>query len=69
MLDEESVAVEGDLLTLRPFTISAETVHAWSVVGDELTLDFRSTTEGETTSACRARRGSACSTTRSPFTR
>ncbi|PKH41910.1 hypothetical protein SAMN05192575_106101 [Nocardioides alpinus] len=47
LLDEESVAVEGDLLILRPRTLSAETVHAWSVVGDELTLDFRSTTEGE----------------------
>ena len=45
--DQESVAVEGGLVTLRPFDISARTVHSWSIDGDELTLDFRSTTEGE----------------------
>ncbi|RYC13723.1 hypothetical protein [Nocardioides zhouii] len=44
-LDQESIAVEGGLMTVRPFTISAETVHAWEISGDTLTLDFRSTTE------------------------
>ena len=45
VFDQESVAVEGGLVTVRPFNISAETVHGWAISGDELTLDFRSTTE------------------------
>ena len=45
VFDQESVAVEGGLVTVRPFNISAETVHGWAINGDELTLDFRSTTE------------------------
>jgi hypothetical protein len=46
-LDQESIAVEGGLVTVRPFTVSAESVHAWEISGDQLTMDFRSTTEGE----------------------
>lgn len=45
LLDQESVAVEGGLVTVRPFDIPAETVHAWAISGNVLTLDFRSTTE------------------------
>lgn len=47
VLDRESLSVEGNLLTVRPFAVSARTVHSWSIDGDELTMDFRSTTEGE----------------------
>ncbi len=47
VFDQESVAVEGSLVTVRPFTISARTVHGWSIDSDELTMKFRSTTEPE----------------------
>lgn len=46
-LDQEAIAVKGDLVTVRPFTVSAETVHRWTMSGDTLALEFRSTTEEE----------------------
>ena len=45
VLDRESVAVEGDLVTVRPFDITARTVHRWSIASDALTMEFGSTTE------------------------
>ena len=47
ILDRESISVRGSLVTVRPYAVTARTVHRWSIVGDELTLDFRSTTETE----------------------
>ena len=44
-LDQETISVEGDLLTVRPFTVPAETVHAWEISDDTLIMAFRSTTE------------------------
>lgn len=48
LLDQESISVDGSLATLSPFDMVAGTVHAWAISGDTLTMDFRSTTEGET---------------------
>lgn len=45
VVDQEAVAVEDQLLTVRPFDVQAESVHVWSLAGDELTLRLRSTTE------------------------
>ena len=47
VLDRESISVEGDLVTVRPFAVSATTVHSWAIDGDRLTLDFGSTTEAD----------------------
>ena len=47
VLDKESISVSGDLATVRPYALSAHTEHRWTIDGDSLTFDFRSTNEPE----------------------
>lgn len=47
LMDEEVISTTGRVLTLRTlFGEPSSSVHGWRVQGDELTMSFRSTTEG-----------------------